>query len=111
MLAPYIELPALGNAWRQLSLRLRGTFGDETYRQWLSDLQPLAVDGDTLILSAPHNLTAQWMVLQRADQKIIALLQAKSSLTPEEATELWTFRRASGADSSAWTLSAMQQAA
>ena len=75
MLAPYIELPALGNAWRQLSLRLRGTFGDETYRQWLSDLQPLAVDGDTLILSAPHNLTAQWMVLQRADQKIIALLQ------------------------------------
>ncbi len=30
---------------------------------------------------------------------------------PEEVTELWTFRRAPGSDSSAWTLSAMQQAA
>ena len=75
MLAPYIELPALLDAWRRLSLRLRGMFGDEIYRQWLADLQPMAVDGDTLILAAPHNLTGQWMVLQRADQKIVTLLQ------------------------------------
>ena len=34
-----------------------------------------------------------------------------ASTIPEEVTELWTFRRAPGADSSAWTLSAMQQAA
>lgn len=75
MLAPYVELPAVLEAWRRLHLRLRGMFGDETYRQWLADLAPLAVDGDTLVLAAPHNLTAQWLVLQQADQKIIALLQ------------------------------------
>lgn len=34
-----------------------------------------------------------------------------ASTIPAEVTELWTFRRAPGADSSAWTLSAMQQAA
>lgn len=34
-----------------------------------------------------------------------------ASTVPEEVTELWTFRRSPGADSSAWTLSAMQQAA
>ena len=34
-----------------------------------------------------------------------------ASTIPEEVTELWTFRRSPGADSSAWTLSAMQQAA
>lgn len=75
MLAPYVELPAILDAWRRLSQRLRGMFGDEMYRQWLSELQPLAIEGDTLVLSAPHNLTAQWLVLQRADQKIVAILQ------------------------------------
>lgn len=34
-----------------------------------------------------------------------------SSTIPEEVTELWTFRRQPGADSTAWVLSAMQQAA
>lgn len=75
MLAPYVELPAILDAWRRLHMRLRGMFGDETYRQWLADLQPLAIEGDTLVLAAPHNLTAQWLVLQQADQKIIAILQ------------------------------------
>ena len=34
-----------------------------------------------------------------------------ASTIPAEVTELWTFRRQPGADSSAWALSAMQQAA
>lgn len=99
MLAPYIELPALLDAWRRLALRLRGMFGDETYRQWLAELQPMAIDGDTLVLSAPHNLTGQWMVLQRADQKIVTLLQetwpglrrvvCRVAATPETQTSLF----------------------
>ncbi len=75
MLAPYVELPAILDAWRRLHIRLRGMFGDEVYRQWLSELQPLAIEGDTLVLSAPHSLTAQWLVLQRADQKMVSILQ------------------------------------
>ena len=44
-------------------------------------------------------------------EKATGRVVSSQSTIPEEVTELWTFRRASGADSSAWTLSAMQQAA
>lgn len=44
-------------------------------------------------------------------EKATGRVVSSESTIPEEVTELWTFRRASGADSSAWTLSAMQQAA
>ncbi|MFO1136050.1 MAG: TIM44-like domain-containing protein [Rhodoblastus sp.] len=47
------------------------------------------------------------VLVEKASGRVVS----GSATTPEEATELWTFRRASGADSSAWTLSAMQQAA
>lgn len=44
-------------------------------------------------------------------EKATGRIVSSESTIPQEVTELWTFRRASGADSSAWTLSAMQQAA
>ncbi len=47
------------------------------------------------------------VMLEKASGRVVS----GSAGNPEEVTELWTFRRAPGADSSAWTLSAMQQAA
>ena len=47
------------------------------------------------------------VIVEKASGRVVS---AESTI-PQEVTELWTFRRAPGADSSAWTLSAMQQAA
>ncbi|MFV0279321.1 MAG: TIM44-like domain-containing protein [Rhodoblastus sp.] len=44
-------------------------------------------------------------------EKATGRVVSGSTTAPEEVTEIWTFRRPSGADSSAWALSAMQQAA
>jgi predicted lipid-binding transport protein (Tim44 family) len=45
-------------------------------------------------------------MIERASGKVVS----GSTSAAEEATELWTFRRAQGADSNAWVLSAIQQA-
>jgi chromosomal replication initiator protein len=75
MLAPYVDVTAVLKAWRSLQLRLRTMFGEETYRQWLDEITPAQIDGDTLVLNTPHNLTGQYLVLQKMDESIIQLLQ------------------------------------
>ncbi len=75
MLAPYVDVTAVIKAWRSLQLRLRAQYGEEIYRQWLDEITPFQIDGDTLILTAPHNLTGQYLALQKMDQGIIQLLQ------------------------------------
>lgn len=75
MLAPYVNIADVANAWRVIQIRLRAQFGEEIYRQWLSDLQPSAIDNDTIVFTAPHNLVGQWLVLQKADQTIVSFLQ------------------------------------
>lgn len=44
-------------------------------------------------------------MVEKASGRIVA-----GSAAPQEATELWTFRRPTGSDASAWALSAIQQA-
>ena len=75
MLAPYIEIAAIIKSWRGVQMRLRAECGEETYRQWLDELMPIAVDGDTLTVRAPHNLTGQFLALQKIDHTIIQMLQ------------------------------------
>lgn len=75
MLAPYVEISAVLKAWRGLQLRLRGECGEEVYRQWLDELTPHMVEGDALVLNTPHNLTGQFLILEKLDQKIIQILQ------------------------------------
>lgn len=45
-------------------------------------------------------------MVERASGKVVQ----GSTTTPEQATELWTFRRMAGGDAGAWVLSAIQQA-
>ena len=75
MLAPYVDVTAIQKAWRAAQLRLRSHYGEETYRQWLDEVSPFAVEGDTLILNTPHNLTGQYLVLQKIDQYIVQVIQ------------------------------------
>jgi chromosomal replication initiator protein len=75
MLAPYADVTEVTKQWRLIQMRLRGTFGEEVYRQWLSDLMPLAVEDDTLVLAVPHNLTSQWLVLHKADRAMLSMVQ------------------------------------
>ncbi len=75
MLAPYVNIADVVKAWRLIQIRLRSQFGEETYRQWLSELYPSAIEEDAIVFSAPHNLTAQWMVLEKADQVIVGFLR------------------------------------
>ena len=71
MLAPYVDVTAVLKSWRALQWRMRGHFGDEIYRQWLDEVTPSGINGDTLVLKTPHNLTGQFLVLQKIDQYII----------------------------------------
>lgn len=75
MLAPYVDVSAIQKAWRGLQLRLRTHYGEELYRQWLDEVTPLSVESDTLVLTTPHNLTGQFLVLQKIDQYTIQILQ------------------------------------
>jgi chromosomal replication initiator protein len=75
MLAPYLDGAAIAQSWRLIQMKLRAQFGEETYRQWLSELMPVAIEDDTLVLSVPHNLTAQWLVLQKADEAMLNVLR------------------------------------
>lgn len=75
MLAPFIDGTAIAKSWRLIQVRLRAHFGDETFRQWLDDVAPVAVEDDALVLDVPHNITAQWLTLQKADRVILSVLQ------------------------------------
>lgn len=75
MLAPYVNIADIVKAWRLIQIRLRAQFGEEIYRQWLSELSPLAIEEDAIVFAAPHNLVGQWLVLQKADQTITSFLQ------------------------------------
>ncbi len=75
MLAPYIDGAAIAKSWRLIQMKLRAQFGEEIYRQWLSDMAPVAIEDDALVVSVPHNLTAQWLVLQKADEAMLHVLR------------------------------------
>jgi chromosomal replication initiator protein len=75
MLAPYVDITAVLKSWRSLQWRLRGQLGDEVYRQWLDEVIPSTVKSDILVLRTPHNLTGQFLVLQKIDQQIIQIIQ------------------------------------
>lgn len=75
MLAPYVDVFAVSKAWRGIQLRLRTACGEEIYRQWLDEVMPFDVDGDMLILTTPHNLTGQYLVLEKIDQTLIGFVQ------------------------------------
>lgn len=75
MLAPYVDVTAVLKAWRSIQLRLRTACGEEVYRQWLDDITPHDVDGDMLLLATPHNLTGQYLVLEKIDQMLIGFVQ------------------------------------
>lgn len=75
MLAPYVDINAVIKAWRGLQLRLRTHFGEDVYRQWLDEISPASIEGSNLYLKTPHNLTGQFMVLQKIDQYLVQILQ------------------------------------
>jgi chromosomal replication initiator protein len=75
MLAPYVEVTAVLKSWRAWQWRLRGQFGEEIYRQWLDEVFPIEVTGDILVLKTPHNLTGQFLVLQKIDQYMVQMIQ------------------------------------
>lgn len=75
MLAPYVDITAVIATWRTIQMRLRAEYGEETYRQWLDEVMPVAMNGDMLQVHVPHNLTGQFLTLQKIDQKIVQMLQ------------------------------------
>ena len=79
MLSPYIDVAEVSRSWRLVQMRLRSQYGEEVFRQWLSDIQPQSVEADTLTLSVPHNLTSQWLVLHKADEALLTILQDQFS--------------------------------
>jgi len=64
-------------------------------------------EGDGDYATVAMRFALKDVIVEKASGRVVS---AESTI-PQEVTELWTFRRAPGADSSAWTLSAMQQAA
>jgi chromosomal replication initiator protein len=46
--------------WSRLLERARREVPEQTYRTWLEPVEPLALDGQTLVLAAPDRFAAEW---------------------------------------------------
>ena len=46
--------------WSRLLERARREVPEQTYRTWLEPVEPLEVDGETLVLAAPDRFAAEW---------------------------------------------------
>jgi chromosomal replication initiator protein len=46
--------------WSRLLERARREVPEQTFRTWLEPVEPLEVEGDTLVLSAPDRFAAEW---------------------------------------------------
>jgi chromosomal replication initiator protein len=56
---PYaVTPPPLDHAWTQIQEALRDRVGDRTYGLWLAPLRCVALDGDTLVLTGPPEVSA-----------------------------------------------------
>jgi len=45
-------------SWQEIQLALRDTVGEPTYGLWLAPLRCVGLDGDTLVLEGPHEVSA-----------------------------------------------------
>jgi len=54
--------------WDRLRQRARQVLPEQTYRTWLEPTEALAVEGDTLIVGAPDQFSADWNESKHADQ-------------------------------------------
>jgi chromosomal replication initiator protein len=55
-----IELSA-ENLWGEISGRLREALNDGTYGKWFGDVRSLELDGETLVLTVPDELSRDWI--------------------------------------------------
>ncbi|MGV3709405.1 MAG: chromosomal replication initiator protein DnaA [Gemmatimonas sp.] len=53
--------------WDRLRNRARQVLPEQTYRTWLEPTEALAVEGDTLIVGAPDQFSADWNESKHAD--------------------------------------------
>jgi chromosomal replication initiator protein len=49
------------NLWEEISGRLREALSDGTYAKWFGDLRGLELEGETLVLTVPSELTRDWI--------------------------------------------------
>jgi chromosomal replication initiator protein len=55
-----IELSA-ENLWSEISGRLQEALNDGTYGKWFGDVRSLELDGETLVLTVPDELSRDWI--------------------------------------------------
>ena len=55
-----IELSA-ENLWSEISGRLREALNDRTYAKWFGDVHSLQVEGETIVLTVPNELSRDWI--------------------------------------------------
>src|SRR5579863_797832 len=55
---PHAVTPSLDHAWAQIQDALRDRVGERTYGLWLAPLRCVALDGDTLVLTGPPEVSA-----------------------------------------------------
>ncbi|NUS98622.1 MAG: chromosomal replication initiator protein DnaA [Gemmatimonadaceae bacterium] len=53
--------------WSRLLDRARQELPEQTFRTWLEPTEPLAIDGDTLLVGAPDQFAADWNESKHAD--------------------------------------------
>jgi len=53
--------------WERLRARARQVLPEQTYKTWLEPTEALAVEGDTLIVGAPDQFSADWNESKHAD--------------------------------------------
>jgi chromosomal replication initiator protein len=47
--------------WEAVSGRLRGALNEKTFDNWFSEVVPVAVDDDVLVLGVPNDFTLEWI--------------------------------------------------
>ncbi len=53
--------PTAESLWDGVSARLRGALNEKTFRNWFSEVAPVAVDDDVFVLAVPNDFTREWI--------------------------------------------------
>ena len=53
--------------WDRLRQRARQVLPEQTYRTWLEPTDALGIEGDTLLVGAPDQFSADWNESKHAD--------------------------------------------
>ncbi|MGH2694472.1 MAG: chromosomal replication initiator protein DnaA [Actinomycetota bacterium] len=71
---------AVNDLWRRAVETLRTEVSEGNFSAWLAHIQPVGIDGNTLVLGAPNPFTKEWIETRYLDTVRAALAQAGRAL-------------------------------